>query len=399
MQVLITLFLLTTSHNVLAEDCNIKFKKAAQFYRCALSMDKRVATLKIRKNEREGRKKMAAQFLNPEVESEINFNSEDGQSISIVQPIEIGGKRSSRIKIANAENKISVINDEFLLAEVASSVAMDLVKYRQSKIRYTLLLEMKKSLSHLTKRLKAKVVQSPEEKTAISIFLMQRTVLDTQILALDRKLSLIKASLEASIGRELSSSETLKSKEKKDWPKLDSISKKSTFKTRIALASIEQLQGELALQKSLAWPELAIGPTMERNGSSETSWGARIEFTIPLSNTNSGGRQQSQAKLSTAKVIASQTQLYESSKIKIYVKQYNDVTNFLKSSPTQESLKGSITESLSYLSRGMVQPSAIIESYRSTLETLEAIQEKELVAYNLYWMLNAFSGEVPKEFL
>ena len=47
----------------------------------------------------------------------------------------------------------------------------------------------------------------------------------------------------------------------------------------------------------------------------------------------------------------------------------------------------------------MIQPAAIVESYRSTLETLEAVQEKELIAYQLYWMLRSFSGEVPKEFL
>ena len=399
MRFLMIILLCLTTSNVFAKNCDIQFKKAVDLYRCALSADKKVTTLKMREDERKGRKKLAAQFPNPEVESEFSFNSENSQNISILQPIETGGKRSSRIKIANAENRISVIEDDSTLAEVASNVAMALVQFRQVETRLQLLLEMKKSLRHLTKSLKAKAVITPEEKTALSIFLMQKTVLDTQILALNQKLGLIKTNLESSIGREIRTFEKLESKEKKHWPTLNIISKKGSFKSRKALASVEQLQGELDLQKSLSWPELAIGPTMERQDSNETSWGAKIEFTLPLFNFNSGGRQQAQAKLLRAKAIASQIKFYESSKVEIYIKQYNDVTQFLKKSPSQESLRSSVAESLSYLSRGMVQPSAIIESYRSTLETLEAIQKKELIAYKLYWMLKSFSGEIPKEFL
>lgn len=398
-QLVIAGLLFTFSPNLMAKVCETQFKVAEEFYRCALLVDKRISSLSVRKDERSGRKSEAAQIPNPEVESEFTFNSESSQNVSIVQPIEIGGKRSSRIKVANAENKISSIEDESIMAEVATDLAMSLVRYRQIRTRSSLLQEMKKSLRHLTKRLRAKAVRTPEEKTAFTIFLMQNTVLDTQILTLKQELNLVKANLEASIGRELEDSEGLKSRERKNWPSLDSISAKETFKTKLAIASVERVQGKVELQKSLAWPELAIGALMERQAGSETSWGAKVEFTIPLLNTNSGARQRSRAELSRAQAIVSQIKFKESSKIKVFAEQYNDVVEFLKKSPSQESLKSSTAKSLKLFSRGMIQPSAIVESYRSTLETLEAIQEKELVAYKLYWMLRSFSGDVPKEFL
>lgn len=138
---------------------------------------------------------------------------------------------------------------------------------------------------------------------------------------------------------------------------------------------------------------------MEKQDGNETSWGAKVEFTIPLLNTNGGARQRSRAELSRSEAIVSQTRFKEASRVKVYLEQYNDVVKFLKNSPSQKSLKNSIANSLRLFSRGMIQPAAIVESYRSTLETLEAVQEKELIAYQLYWMLRSFSGEVPKEFL
>lgn len=387
------------SPNLQAKTCEAHFDSAKEFYHCALKTDTRITSLSMRNEEREGRRSEAAQIPNPEVESEFTFTSEKSQNISIVQPIEIGGKRSSRKKIADAENKISSIEDESTAAKVAADLALSLVRHRQIATRSSLLSEMKRSLRNLTARLRAKVVRTPEEKTAVSIFSMQKTVLDTQILTLKQELKLVKANLEASIGRELKDSETLSSSERRQWPLLDSSLVNETFKTRLALASVERVRGKAEFEKSLAWPELAVGPLMEKQDGNETSWGAKVEFTIPILNTNHGARQRSRAELSRTEAVVAQTRYRETARVKVFIEQYNDVVKFLKSSPSQKSLNSSVNSSLRLFSRGMIQPAAIIESYRSTLETLEAIQEKELVAYQLYWMLRSFSGEVPKEFL
>lgn len=395
--IVISLFII--SPKLLAQTCEANIASAKEFYRCALRADKRLTSLSMRKTERQGRRDEAAQIPNPEVESEFTFTSQRSQNISIVQPIEIGGKRSSRIKIADAENKISSIEDESTVAKIATDLALSLVRYRQIMTRSSLLSEMKGSLQSLTARLKAKAVRTPQEKTAVSIFSMQKTVLDTQILTLKRELKLVKTNLEASIGRVLRDSETLSSSERRQWPALDSALVNETFKTRLALASVERARGEVKLEKSLAWPDLAVGPLMGKQNGREASWGARVVFTIPILNTNSGARQRSRAELSRSEAIVSQTRFKEASKVKVFLEQYSDVVKFLKDSPSQKSLKSSIANSLRLFSRGMIQPAAIVESYRTTLETLEAVQEKELVAYQLYWMLRSFSGDVPKEFL
>lgn len=382
-----------------ASECGGPFQSSAEFYRCALQRDSRISSLDARKAEREGRETEAKQIPNPKAESEFIFNGENAQAVSILQPIEIGGKRSARIKVAEAENRVSLIEDQIALAEVAADLAVSLVRFRQLSTRAALLEETKSSLDRLMGRLRSKAVRTPEERNALTIFSMQSTVLDTQLLSIKQELKEVRGELEAAVGRKLADSEKLTSSEKKDWPVLDFSKMNDTFESKLAAASVERAQGELHLQQSLGWPELAIGPAMERKIGSETSWGAKVEFVMPIFNTNGGAKQRSRAELQRAEALAGRTKFKESSNLKALFEQYDDVTKFLKNSPSQSAIRKSVAESLQLFSRAMIQPSAIVESYRSTLETLEAVQEKELTAYRLYWKLRSVSGEVPREFL
>lgn len=392
-------FLTFLPFTAMALNCDAPFQASAEFYRCALERDVRISSLSARKAEREGRDAEARQIPNPLAESEFTFNDEKRQAASILQPIEIGGKRSARIKIAETENKASAIEDQALLSEVVTDLAVSLVRYRQLNARADLLAETKASLDRLVSRLRSKAVRTPEERNALTIFSMQSTVLDTQLLSIKQELKEVRSELEAAIGRKLADSEKILSTEKKDWPPLDFSKAGETFDSKLAATSIERAQGELDLQESLAWPELAVGPAMERQAGSKPSWGAKIEFSIPMFNTNGGAKQRSLAELQRAEALAGRARFKESANIKMLIDQYNDVIKFLKNSPSQFAIKKSVSESLQLFSRAMIQPSAIVESYRSTLETLEAVQEKELTAYRLYWKLQSFSGEVPREFL
>ena len=292
-----------------------------------------------------------------------------------------------------------MIEDSIATTEIATELAVALVRYRQLNMRTALLEETKRSLNRLTNRLRGKAVRTPEERNALTIFSMQSTVLDTELISVKQEFKEVRTELEASIGRKILDSEKITSAEKKDWPPLDSIKINDTFDSKLAEASVKRAQGELRLQEGVAWPELAIGPAMERENGGETSWGAKIELTIPIFNQNGGAKQRSRAELQRTESIASRIKFKESASVKTFLEQYAELTQFLKSSPSQEAIKKSVTESLELFSRAMIQPSAIVESYRSSLETLEAVQEKEVATYRLYWKLRGISGEVPKEFL
>lgn len=384
--------------NANANVCGGPMREASDLYRCALQKDGRIVALSSRREEREGRLGEAKQVPNPLVESELGFSEKD-QSVAILQPIEIGGKRSSRRRIADAENRVSLIEDEVALSEAATDIAVALVRHRQLKTRHALLEETKESSVSLVKRFRAKSVRTPEERNALSIFSMQSTVLETELLSVKQELKEIQAELEAAIGRKLGEADRLSSFEKRDWPALDASKVGETFEARLAMVSVERAAGEVDLQQSLGWPEFAIGPMLERNGGGEAAWGAKLEFSLPLFNMNGGARQKSKAEHLRAEAIASRTKIKETSLLTGLLEQYSDITKFLRSSPSQAEIKKAVSESLQLFGRGMIQPSAIVETYRSSLETLEAVQEKELSAYRLYWKVRSFAGDLPREFL
>lgn len=393
------LVVLLISLSASSQNCEGPLRSGADFYRCAIQKDPRIMALNPKKDEREGRVREAKQIPNPLIEAELGLGSENQQSIAVVQPIEIGGKRSARIKIAEAENLASQVEDELTLSEVAMDLVSALVRYRQLKVQSSFLEEMKSSLTSTIQRLGAKTVRTPEEKNALSIFSMQSSVIETQLLSVKQEFSEIRTELETAIGRKLTERDDLSLPEKKDWPIMDASKFGETFEAKLSRASVEKAVGELDLQESLGWPDVAIGPMMERREGIENSWGAKVEISLPIFHLNGGAKQRTRAELQRARLLAGRSSFREAANLKSLLHLYNDTAKFLKTSPSQSEIRKSVTESLQLFKRGMIQPAAIVETYRSSLETLDAVQGKELAAYRLYWRLQSFSGSIPKELL
>lgn len=389
---------LSSTAQAAQELCPTKIQTANEFYRCALSKDPSLTSLEFRNAEREGRDAEARQISNPIGEADLGFGSEGKQTLSLIQPLQLGGKRSARIQLANSENKSSIIEDQLNSSATATAIALNLVRHRHIEAKRALLAEMRSSLENMTSRLKNKAIRTPEERTASTIFSMQKTVLDTQMLSLTKELSEVKTQLESSIGRKLGSAEILSSKEKKDWPAISPDQMKSSFGSQLAEASIEKSRAEVKVEESNAWPEIAIGPQAERHSDGETSWGAKLEFTVPIFNLNGGAKQRARAQLSRAEALSALTKIREQAALEQLIEQYKILAEFFKKTPSQMAVVGSISESLKLFSRGLVQPSAIIETYRSTLEALEAIQQKELEIYEAYWIIHSQMGHFPREF-
>lgn len=337
---------------------------------------------------------------NPFLEAESTFNSNQKQNASLLQPVELGGKRTARINAGKSENAISELEDQFVLTEVAAGIARALARDRQFKIRLDLMEETKLSLHSLMKKLRSKAVRTPEERNAISIFSLQGTLIETQILTARQELKEVQIQLESTIGRKLTNQDLLVSAEVKNWPAPPKVSDSHTFEAKFATLKAQKAASEWHIQKSYSWPSLALGPTFERDGSKgETGWGAKIELSLPIFNINGGAQERTKAEFQRSELLSKQIGFKETENLLASIEQYNELASFLKESPSQASIRKSVAESLQLFGRGMIQPVAVVESYRTAVETLEAVQEKELAAFTLYWRLHSFSGEIPKEFL
>lgn len=393
--IIIICFSFLSSSDVFASACDKEFRNANQFYKCALETDPRIRALGAKEKERAGRAAEAKQFPNPAAEIE---GTNDEISASIVQPLEIGGKRSAKINISEIENESSLVEGQLERGEIALELAQTLNRYHQLSTRLDLLEDTKRSLVNLTGRLRAKSVRSPEERVAVGLFSMQNTLIETRILSVKREQSEMKARLEASIGRKLSPKDQLGLPDKRVWPPIDSLKGSQSLNQRLKELSVRRLEGELKLQRSLAWPDLAIGPYFSQDRTREESRvGAKLEFGLPLWNRNYGSKQRAEAEFERAKITSEHTLARETLSLEALVESYRSLMSFLSQSASSKDLHRSVRETLNLFSRGMIQPSNVIETYRTAFETMEAVQDAEESAIEQYWMLQISRGSIPKE--
>lgn len=383
------------NEKVYADNCASHLRTVNEIYKCALQSDSRIKSLVTRAKIRSGREAEAEQIPNPK--AEVEGTSEE-LSASIVQPIELGGKRSARAALSQAENDSSLIEEKVEFGEIALDIAQNILRLTQLNTKLNLLNATKKSISNLGARLRAKAVRSPEESTALGLFKMQGTLIETRVLNLMREQSEARLELEASLGAKLIEPEKLELKESRKWPAINLSDSKPALSLRLREFAVKRLEAEARLQRSAAWPELALGPYFSRDQSTnESSVGAKIEFGLPLWNRNRGAIQRADAQTEGAKIGSERALARDKLSLEATVEAYKKLVTFLEQNSSPQALQKSVAESLQLFGRGLIQPSNVIETYRTAFETMEAVQQAEFAAISYYWIVQTARDEVPKE--
>lgn len=381
----------------LAGTCTTEFQNAKQLYKCALEADPRIRALSFREMERSGTISEASQFPNPVGELEGTKQEVSG---SIVQPFEIGGKRSARHGLGEIRNETSRIEDQIEVGEIALEIAQNLNRLHQLNEKLELLEDTKRSLLSLTSRLRAKAVRTPEERTAVGLFAMQNTVIEARLISARHEQAKSKVRMEAAIGRKLTQKDRLDLPERRLWPNVDEINKTAALSIRLNQLNVQRLEGELKVQRSLAWPDLALGPYFKQDRlRGESSVGAKVVVGLPIWNRNNGAKQRAEAEFNRAKIASEHVISRESFDLETMLESYRSLVRFLEQSASSRSLQRSVKETLDLFSRGMVQPSNVIETYRTAFEAMEAIQDAESSALEQYWTLQIALGKIPREML
>ena len=91
--------------------------------------------------------------------------------------------------------------------------------------------------------------------------------------------------------------------------------------------------------------------------------------------------------------------MLESSRLESLKRTYEKAILALESAPQENSINSLISATEKQLSRGLIQPNALIEIYRSSLESLEVTNETELHALQAYFQYETALGHLPKELL
>jgi hypothetical protein len=147
-------------------------------------------------------------------------------------------------------------------------------------------------------------------------------------------------------------------------------------------------------------PSLNVGPTFKRlYETREDSWGLMVNMTLPLWNLNGGERALTRARTQQSETRLAAANMLESSRLESLKRTYEKAILALESAPQENSINSLISATEKQLSRGLIQPNALIEIYRSSLESLEVTNETELHALQAYFQYETALGHLPKELL
>ena len=342
----------------------------------------------------------AGQFLNPDV----NFGSWRGSAnnldwkqtdISILQPIELGGKRSGRIEHARAQANLSRGNFSKSRSDVRASALLTLHRLRQLLYEKTLIEEAQVAFDKLIKSYKRRPQLTPEQSTSLFLFQMAKRDYDLQNTASMNELQSLNMEITRISGLDISQVTPILPKRVESWPKVVESTGVDAPELQIAKARVELSRSELNIAKSESWPTPSVGPSytdQNQFGEQAKVWGVVVSTKLPLLSSNQGGRAAARETMSLSeRTLQIETKRLELEKAHLLAS-YTATANTLKATNVEDTIHKKHEQIESYFLRGLVNSALVIEAHRQILDSQRAYNSSEIDALDKFYRIRILEG-------
>jgi outer membrane protein, heavy metal efflux system len=328
---------------------------------------------------------LAGQIPNPEVgigswKGKANGQKWGQTDISITQPIELGGKRSSRMDVAEAEIKQAEVEVSVLSAQLRLKVLFALFRYRQLTDEVEILNEATKTFAHLMKNYKNRPQLSPEQATTLFNFQLARNDYELKLEQVIAEKNILESDIKVMTGYYVGEIENLIPKRSKNWPDYNGSQNLNAPTLRMLAAQTAVSEKELQLAKADVWPTVNIGPNLT------------LQNQFGVLNQNDG------AKAIAAKSIATTRKLYNIEKSVLEIKRDALLKTYTSSSKVLEKQAdfsdlhrqhGQIEERFL---RGLITSPLVFESHRQMVDNQQLYHDRELKTLEVYYQLVLLEG-------
>lgn len=344
---------------------------------------------------------LARQFPNPD----LSFGGWKGKAgnknwsqtdITLSQPIELGGKRRSRIEVAEAEISEATVQLSVLTAELRLKILFTLYRYRQVLDEIELLKEASLTFLRLSSNYQLRPQLSPEQST--TLFNFQLASSDSNLRMEDAKseLNALESEIRILTGLRSEDIQGLLPKRIKSWPQFDNFKDLNSPNMQILAAETRLSEKELELARADVWPTVNIGPsyTSQRQfGESANILGVMISFPIPIINQNQGARAIASQSIVTSKKLYQLEKNVSEVRRKNLLKTYESSSALLSRMVNNQDLSkrhGMIE--VNFL-RGLISSPLVLESHRLMIENQRLFHERELKTLDLFYQLVLLEGK------
>lgn len=348
----------------------------------------------------------AGQLPNPEFEGELTKGKDSASSteISLVQPIEWGGKRSARIKGAEAEAGKASAEQRQIQAEVLRETVKNLHRLRQLDLEKSIVKDTIETLQKILKQQQSRPGLSPEQQVTVSVYRMalaDAKIKESESFDEERE---IEHYFHVSTGHSLPELRPVLPKAPATWAEIGAEAGTSGPSPALGVAFAERdsfLSGMEAAGAE-AWPNLKIGPAAKIEngaGKSESAFGLKLMMDLPFFSLNGGGRQHAQASLLRAEKEIELTRQEENHERAEQVKVYRSAVEALKLAPTLDLIEKDYARNQSFAERGLISGALLIEFHRQRTELVRSRNARELKAIEALWLIHQLDGRIFSEIL
>ena len=400
MALLLWLFMASANANEPTSDICLSVDNPNELLNCILSTHPEIQIQEAQLDQDSKRVDVAKQRPNPGFGLEGVDNKNGGVSgeFALLHTFELGSKRDSRIKVANAQRNFS--EAELLKAKenVVIQAVLNLHRIRQISTEIDIIEENLRTFRKVRKKYRQIGQLNPEQQISNSVFKLAEEDNKLKKEALLSEQESLLSTFQAYLGVNFKFSKGLLPKIKSKWPLVAVEELKGAdvqkVKNEVAIANAKS---ELANSK--AWPNLSIGPRAEfdTGQTNETRVGIALSIPLPFYNTNSGGRAKALMELKKSKLKQAWAKRTLERKVYYLLNDYKRTSTAVTNSLNSSNIRGRHDELHKLINRGIVSAPLIIELHREILEFYKSLHGQELRAVRGLWELYALRGTIMKE--
>ena len=348
----------------------------------------------------------ASQFPNPEFtlgnwKGKANSKTWSQTDYTLTQPVELGGKRGSRIDLADAEINQATVELVVMSAELRLKTIFLLYRYRQLNDEMILLKEATNTFGHLVGSYKRRPQLSPEQSTTLFNFQLAENDYELKFEDANSEFLVLGSELKILTGLEVQELLSLIPSKSNRWPELKFGEPVNSPTLRILAAQTEISEKELQLAKSDVWPTVNIGPSytaQNQFGEQANILGVVVSFPIPVLNQNQG------AKAIASKSIMATQKLYQIEKSIIEVRReslnkiYQSSSTLLTKLFDKSDFRNRHEKVEANFLKGLISSPLVLESHRQMFENQRLYHERELKTLDVYYQIVLMEGRKVEGF-
>lgn len=324
-------------------------------------------------------------------------------SLSITQPFELGGKRSSRIEFAQKKIDLYTINKNIQKENLIIKSVLSMYRLRQVTELIKIYKEAYFSFRSILKLKRKRKSLSPEEKIEKETLALATSDYKLKLSRLISEKKYIERHINLYTGEDChisNKSLPLVFNLKNDiiLPSSNEVSNSS--KLNSAQKKVELAKSKLKLEKSNSIPDIKIGPSFSResiNGKSFNSFGLTVSIDLPIFDSNAGNKASAVENINNSILKLKNIKKEADLDLKIWTDQYHTLKDSFSRTTRFSDLEKKHQRAEKLFRRGVISTSMIIEVHRQLIEFSKTRYEFEYGIIEALWNIYKLNGTIENK--